>query len=51
MALIGDRRDKKKFASWEELDATLNTSAERLRCRFDNAGLSEDERRNCLEIE
>jgi len=46
--LVGDSRNKKRFASWEELDAALNLNAARLRCRFDNAGLPENKRKNCL---
>jgi len=50
MLELGDRKDKKQFTSWEELETALMVGAKRLRCRFDNASLPATDRRDCLAI-
>jgi len=51
----GARKDKAKgqkqeLVSWEELDATMRTFGERVRCNLDNARKSESARDDCTQI-
>lgn len=53
--MSGQRKDKKKdreqdLVTWEELDATMQTFGERVRCNLDNARLEESRRQECTTI-
>jgi len=45
---LGNNNNKENFTSWDELLDTLVVSASRLRCRFDNAELPEQDRQDCM---
>lgn len=47
---LGDKTNKKKFSSWDELMVTVSVGAHRLRCRFDNVPLPAANQRDCFEI-
>ena len=41
---------KQELVSWEELDATMRTFGQRLRCQLDNARMEESGRQDCSQI-
>lgn len=45
---LGNRNNKENFTSWDELLDTLMVGSTRLRCRFDNAELPEQDRKDCM---
>ena len=45
---LGDRKSKKEFTSWEQLNQAMEVGATRVMCRLDNAGAAEGEMRDCL---
>ena len=45
---LGNNNNNENFTSWDELLDTLMVSASRLRCRFDNAELPEQDRQDCM---
>ncbi len=47
---LGNYLEKREFSSWDDLVTALSVGAARLRCRFDNAPLPDDQREDCFKI-
>ena len=45
-----DKEHKQELVSWEELDATMRTFGERLRCNLDNSRKAASDREDCTAI-